>query len=93
MQRNRGSEFRASGDVAGLLRRTERARRRLHEDIVGLDAAAVPLGVRPDPDDPVPYTRTKGAALVHIPEELFQHLGHMRITQDVLVAGAGDDDP
>ena len=36
VQRDRAAEFTASGDVAGLLRRTEQARRRLREDIVGL---------------------------------------------------------
>ena len=30
--------------------------------------------------------------LLHILEELFQHLGQMEITRDALVAAAGDDD-
>ena len=59
VQRDRAAEFTASGDVAGLLRRTEHARRRLREDMVGLDAAAPPVSVRRDPDDPVPYTRPR----------------------------------
>ncbi len=88
VRRERAAEFSASGNVAELLRRTEHARRRLREDIVGLHAMAAPVGVRPDPDDPVPYTQAKGAALIHILEELFQHLGHMQITRDALVAGA-----
>ncbi len=87
VQRDRAAEFTASGDVAGLLRRTEFARRRLREDIVGLSAADPPVSVRRDPDDPVPYTETKGAVLLHILEELFQHLGQMEITRDTLVAG------
>ena len=73
--------------MAGLLRRTEHARRRLREDIVGLDASAVPVSVRRDPDEPVPYTEAKGAVLLHILEELFQHFGQMEITRDALVAG------
>ncbi|MGD0748595.1 MAG: DUF664 domain-containing protein [Acidimicrobiales bacterium] len=88
VQRDHAAEYGASGDVAGLVRRTEHARRRLREDIVGLDARARPVSVRPDPEEPVPYTRTKGAALVHILEELFQHLGHMQITRDALVTSA-----
>ena len=40
VQRDRAAEFTARGDVAGLLRRSEHARRRLREDIVGLDAFA-----------------------------------------------------
>ena len=92
VQRDRPAEFLASGDVAGLLRRAEHARLRLREDLVGLDAAAAtPAGVRRT-EDTEPYTRTKGPVLLHILEELFQHLGHMQITRDVLMTPAGDDD-
>ncbi len=87
VERNRSAEFEARGEVAGLLRRTEHARRRLREDIVGLDSAATPASVRRDPDDPTPYAGAKGAVLLHILEELFQHLGQMEITRDALVAG------
>ena len=62
-------------------------RRRLREDIVGLEASAKPVSVRRDPDQPVPYTEAKGAVLLHILEELFQHFGQMEITRDTLVAG------
>ncbi len=86
VQRDRAAEFTATGEVAGLLWRTEVARRRLREDLAGLDASAGPAGVRPDPDHPVPYSDTKGAVLLHILEELFQHLGQMEITRDALVA-------
>lgn len=86
VQRDRAAEFTASGDVAGLLGRTDLARRRLRDDIVGLDAAHPPANVRWDPEDPVPYTGTKGAVLLHILEELFQHLGQMELTRDALVA-------
>jgi len=87
VQRDRAAEFSAVGEVAGLLRRTEHARRRLHEDIVGLDVAAAPVSVGRDPDVHVPYAAAKGAVLLHILEELFQHLGQMEITRDALVAG------
>ena len=86
--RDRAAEFTAAGDVAGLLRRTEHARRRLREDIVGLDSVATPAHIRDDPHepDPVPYAEAKGAVLLHILEELFQHLGQMEITRDALVS-------
>src|ERR1700681_2466592 len=86
IERDRDAEFRATGDVAGLLGRTEVARRRLREDIAGLDvdASAPPAGVQPDPDEPVPYAQAKGAVLLHVLEELFQHLGQMEITRDAL---------
>jgi DinB superfamily len=87
VRRDRAAEFTASGDVAPLLRRTEQARRRLREDMVDLDPAAGPLNVVRDPEAaPVPYTVTKGAVLLHIVEELFQHLGQMEITRDALVS-------
>jgi len=86
IQRDRGAEFTASGDVAGLLRRSEQARRRLREDLVGLHAEDPPVNVQRDPENPVPYTETKGSVLLHIVEELFQHLGQMELTRDALVA-------
>jgi Protein of unknown function (DUF664) len=86
VRRDRAAEFTARGDVGGLLRRTEQARRRLREDLVDFDAAARPANVRRDPSDPVPYTESKGAVLLHIVEELFQHLGQMEITRDAIVA-------
>jgi uncharacterized protein DUF664 len=86
IERDRAAEFTARGNVVSLLERTEAARRRLHEDIEGLVALDVPTQVVRDPDDPAPYSGTKGAVLLHILEELFQHLGHMEITSDMLQA-------
>ncbi len=80
------AEFTAQGDVAGLVRRTEQARRRLHEDMVDFDSWAAPAGVSGDAEDPNPYREAKGAVLLHIIEELFQHLGQMEITRDAIVA-------
>jgi Protein of unknown function (DUF664) len=51
-----------------------------------LESLAPPGQVGPNPDDPVPYRETKGAVLLHVLEELFQHLGQMEITRDVLQA-------
>ena len=85
IERDRAAEFTASGPVAPLLARAESARERLAEDVAGLEAWDVPRSVRRDPDDPVPYSETKGAVLLHILEELFQHLGQMEITRDALL--------
>ena len=87
IERDRDAEFTASGDVATLVRRTEDARQRLHQDLTSLDSGSVPSHVVRDPSDPVPYTETKGAVLLHILEELYQHLGQMELTRDVLLAG------
>jgi hypothetical protein len=84
IERDRAAEFAAKGPVAPLLTRAEKARERLAEDLAGLEAWDMPQSVRRDPGDPVPYTETKGAVLLHILEELFQHLGQMEITRDAL---------
>lgn len=86
VQRDREAEFTASGEVAVLLERTDAARRRLRHDVTGLETLAEPSHVVRDAADPVPYTETKGAVLLHVLEELFQHLGQMELTRDVLVA-------
>ena len=92
-ERDRAAEFAASGDVATLVQRTEAARQRLRHDLASLDAdgdaGAVPAQLGPEPD-PVPYTQRKGAVLLHILEELYQHLGQMELTRDVLLAGPAD---
>ena len=84
IQRDRDAEFSAAGPVAPLLERAEKARQRLAEDVVGLDAWEEPENIYHDPNHPVPYNQTKGAVLLHIIEELFQHFGQMEITRDAL---------
>jgi hypothetical protein len=86
IERDRAAEFTASGPVAPLLAQAEKARVRFAEDLAGLDPWAAPHSVHRDPDDPVPYGETKGAVLLHVLEELFQHLGQMEITRDALMA-------
>jgi len=86
-ERDRRSEFVARGGVEELAARARTARLRLAEDIAGRDWAAAPANVFPDPVDPVPYDLVKGAVMVHILEELYQHLGQMELTRDLLVAG------
>ena len=88
--RDRAAEFTASGAVGPLLQRSDEALRRLRDDLASLDAAAVPANVRRDPADPVPYTESKGAVLLHIIEELYQHLGQMELTRDLLLAGPAE---
>jgi hypothetical protein len=88
IERDREAEFRAEGDVASLCQRAEDARLRLREDLTELDSWATPGSVRHNPEDPVPYSEAKGAVLLHILEELFQHLGQMEITRDALWAEA-----
>jgi DinB superfamily len=87
-ERDRRAEFVATGRVEELAARARAARTRLGEDIAGFDASAPPANVFPDPAHPIPYDLNKGAVLVHILEELYQHLGQMELTRDLLVAGS-----
>lgn len=84
--RDRAAEFVATGATAELARRAVAARDQLEADIAGMDATAPPPAA-PDPDDTeLPLGRTQGGVLLHIYEELSQHLGHMEITRDILRA-------
>jgi hypothetical protein len=82
--RDRAAEFVATGTVAELLARASAARRQLEEDLTDLHPMAVPASVG---GDAVPYNQAKGSVLLHIIEELYQHLGQMELTRDALVAG------
>jgi hypothetical protein len=87
IERDRAAEFVASGPVAELLERTAIARQKLETDIAGVDGLATPANVhRPESAEYSPYAERKGAVLLHIIEELFQHLGQMELSRDVLLA-------
>jgi hypothetical protein len=85
--RDRAAEFVASGPVDELLERTAAARRKLEADIAGVDGLATPANIhRPPSADYSAYAERKGAVVLHIVEELFQHLGQMELSRDVLLA-------
>jgi hypothetical protein len=84
--RDREAELNATGAVHNLIERTVTARRQLAADISGFDAAAAPPHVLPPEDADMPYAKSKGAVLLHVLEELLQHLGQMEISRDVLLA-------
>ncbi|MGH3550010.1 MAG: DUF664 domain-containing protein [Pseudonocardiaceae bacterium] len=82
--RDRPAEFRATGGVAELTDRVERARRQLRADVVALDPFGPPRRSPRAMDATLPLARTQGGALLHIYEELAQHRGQLEITRDVL---------
>jgi Protein of unknown function (DUF664) len=82
--RDRPAEFRATGRVAELTARTERARQQLRADVAALDPFGPPRGDPHIKDSTLPLARTQGGALLHIYEELAQHRGQLEITRDVL---------
>ncbi|MGH9025507.1 MAG: DUF664 domain-containing protein [Acidimicrobiia bacterium] len=86
IERDRDAEFRATGSVAALVDRVREARRQLESDMANLAPFSPPRGT-PRPDDAaLPYARTQGGALLHVYEELAQHLGQVEISRDVIVA-------
>ena len=84
--RDREAEFAAQGAVADLARRAATARRQLATDISGFDASAAPPQVLPPEDADLPYAKSKGGVLLHVLEELLQHLGQMELSRDVLLS-------
>ncbi len=84
VDRDRQAEFRASGAVAGLIADAQEAQRRFRADIVTADPKARSMGdhLTTGPDE-LELT-SQGHALLHIMEEVCQHLGQMEITRDLL---------
>jgi Protein of unknown function (DUF664) len=84
VDRDRAAEFRASGPAAGLVAAAQEAQRRFRADIVTADPMARPRGTDPatGPDD-LEFV-SQGHALLHVMEEVCQHLGQMEITRDLL---------
>jgi Protein of unknown function (DUF664) len=87
ISRDRDAEFTAAGPVAGLLERAAAARARLAADVATAEPAAPPRRAPAAEDLDLPFGRSQGAALLHVYEELSQHLGQMEVSRDVIVAG------
>ena len=85
--RDRPAEFTASGPVDDLVDRARAAGRQLGIDVAELDADAPPRSAPQGETIDTPYGRTQGGVAMHIYEELSQHLGHMELTRDIIVAG------
>ena len=84
--RDRDSEFAATATTAELHARIEATQRQVLSDVRRLDAGeASPANqaVRETLED---ADVTDGALVMHLLEELYQHLGHMQLTVDALLA-------
>jgi len=84
--RDRNAEFEARGTVDALIERTDASRRQYERDVANIESLARPPNVLPPKELALPYARTKGAVLLHVMRELFQHLGQMELSRDVLRA-------
>ena len=88
MERDRDSEFLATGRVGDLQHAVSELKEMLEATVPAIDPA-LPL-CRPDllPEDATARSWTRGECLVHTYEELAQHHGHMEITRDILLRDA-----
>lgn len=81
--RDRASEFEASGTTAELVASCHAAKARLAERAPAI-AQATSLQGEGVTRTPIPREWTVGAVLMHTYEELAQHLGHLEITVDLV---------
>ena len=86
IERDRAAEFVADGEVEDLVQRAAAARAQLAVDMRRVDSMSAPPDILGPQDAGTPYARTRGGVLLHILEELLQHLGQMQISRDVLMA-------
>ena len=87
--RDRPAEFRARGAVAGLAAAATTALGRFRADAATADFAGPPRGGAGHQKDLFELEFTsQGHALLHVLEEVTQHLGQMELTRDVLRAAA-----
>jgi Protein of unknown function (DUF664) len=84
IQRDREAEFRASGPVAALIATAQDSKASFRADAEKADLSAPPPGAHPTKGPGELETRSQGSALLHVLEEVTQHLGHMQLTRDVL---------
>ena len=85
IERDRDSEFVATGTVAEAVENCANAQAKIVTLGAELDAATT-IQPLPDIGRPRDFEWTVGAALIHTYEELAQHLGHLEITVDLLLA-------
>jgi hypothetical protein len=88
VERDRDTEFRATGSVAALVQAAQQAKDAFRADAAAADPAAPPRGTHPGKGADELERASQGSALLHVLEEVTQHLGQMELTRDVLRAPA-----
>ena len=84
--RDRPAEFTAAGRAADLVAAAERAKLQFRADALTADPQAPPRRPAARRRQDVLEVRSQGHALLHVVEELYQHLGQAELTRDVLQA-------
>jgi hypothetical protein len=87
VDRDRDAEFRAAGPVPGLLRATTEAKVRFRANAAAADPGAPVRGTHPGMGPGELEVLSQGSSLLHVLEEIMQHLGQMEITRDALRQG------
>ncbi len=83
--RDRAAEFTATGPVEELAARVEPALEAFREAALAAKGSAPPANPPSHRHDA--WLGTRGGILLHVYEELAQHLGQLEITRDLLRAG------
>ena len=83
--RDRPAEFTATGTVGEALGIVAATRAVLHEDARAASPREQPANPAHEKDGSISYA-TQGDVLLHVYEELAQHLGQLEVTRDVLLA-------
>ncbi len=86
--RDRDAEFRATATVEELRVLVAATLRQAEADLVEMAGRPTTesVGASDDADHPVDRDRSDASVVLHVLEELYQHLGQMEITADVLLA-------
>ena len=84
VNRERASEFTATGTIASLEERVAAQLRRWRADLADFDAQEVPRGPV-ERYEGEPEVITQGFVVLHVIEELYQHLGHVDLTVDLVL--------
>jgi hypothetical protein len=84
--RDRASEFRATATVAELVALLDATLAQVEADLVALDATRPESASAAFRDSLIEGDRSDASLVLHVIEELFQHLGHADLTADVLGA-------
>lgn len=87
VDRDREAEFRAAGPVAGLVEAAQEAKHRFRANAALAEPGALPRGAHPGMEPGELEVLTQGHALLHVLEEVTQHLGQLEITRDLLRPG------
>ena len=83
--RDRDAEFLAAGTVSQALALIASGRAALHEDAHAASPRDLPVNPAREKDGTTSRA-TQGAVLLHVYEELAQHLGQLEVSRDVLLA-------